>query len=212
MRFVGLLVLLAALFSTAPSRAEQVSNRSALIGRYFIVIWGFEGPDNDVVHSHTFASFYRGDELAKGILRPTTISWLPATGVVEPFGSEPGHNFTLSQTLKMACRLGRTVKSWGPYEIEPALYERALRRVGLLNSGRIRYAMIDTDLGTMNCIDAAGDLTPIPFDSGIAWGFVASDAVVQHLAPYFKKSRPVNLSLKRLLTRDACHPPGPTSH
>jgi hypothetical protein len=63
-----------------------------------------------------------------------------------------------------------------------------------LGPARLLNSMIDTDPGTMNCIDAAGDLTSIPFDSGIAWGFVASDAVVQHLAPYFKQSRSVNLA------------------
>lgn len=117
---------------------------------------------------------------------------------------EPGRNFTLPQTLKMACRSGRTVKSWGPYEIEPALYRRALGRIRLLNSGRVQYSMIDMAPGTMNCIDAAGDLTPVPFDSEIRWGFVASDAVVRHLASYFKQSRLIDPLLKRMLTDDAC--------
>jgi hypothetical protein len=202
-RFSGLFVVLVALLIAAPSGAEQVSSRSTLTGRYFMVVWGLQGPNNDVVDSHTFVSFYRGDDLDKGIVKPATISWLPATGVVQLFGSEKGHNFTLAQTLQMACRSGRQLKSWGPYEIKPALFQRALRRIRRLQSGRIQYSMIDSDAGTMNCIDAAGDLTPIPFDSGIAWGFVASDAVVQHLAPYFKQSRSVNL----LLTRNVCQPP-----
>ncbi|HVX36794.1 MAG TPA: hypothetical protein VHC71_11310 [Hyphomicrobium sp.] len=212
MRFVGLLILLAGLSSTVPSSAEQVSSRSTLTGRYFLVVWGLQGPDNDVVDSHTFVSFYRGDELDKGIVKPATISWLPATGVVQLFGSEKGRNFTLAQTLRMACQSGRQLKSWGPYEIEPALFQRALRRIRHLQSGHIQYSMIDTDPGTMNCIDAAGDLTPIPFDSGIAWGFVASDAVVQHLSPYFKQSRTTDLPLKRLLTRNACQPSTAASH
>lgn len=212
MRFVGLLVLLAVLSSTVPSGAEQVSSRSALTGRYFLVVWGLQGPDNDVVDSHTFVSFYRGDELDKGIVKPATISWLPATGVVQLFGSEKGHNFTLAQTLRMACRPGRLLKSWGPYEIKPALFQRALRRIRRLQSGRIQYSMIDTDPGTINCIDAAGDLTPIPFDSGIAWGFVASDAVVQHLSPYFKQSRTTDLPLKRMLTHNACQLSTAASH
>lgn len=206
-RFVASLIMLVAISSPMPSGAGQVSNHSALTGRYFLVVWGYQGPDNDVVHSHTFASFYRGGELARGILKPATISWLPATEVVEPFGTEAGHNFTLAQTLRMACRSGRQLRSWGPYEIKPALFHRALRRIRLLQSGRIQYAMIDTTPGTLNCIDAAGDLTPIPFDSEISWGFVASDAVVRHLASYFKQSKAIDPTLKRLLTRDACHRP-----
>ena len=198
--------MLTVLLIATPSGAGRAAAVTALTGRYFLVVWGFQGPDNDVVDSHTFVSFYRGDDLAKGIVKPATISWLPATGVVQLFGSEKGHNFTLAQTLRMACRSGRQLKSWGPYEIKPALFQRALKRIRRLQSGRIQYSMIDSDPGTMNCIDAAGDLTSIPFDSGIAWGFVASDAVVQHLSPYFKQSRTTALSLKRLLTRDACQP------
>jgi hypothetical protein len=168
------------------------------------MVWGFQGRDNDVVHSHTFASFYKGDDLSRGMIKPTTISWLPATGVIDPFASDPGHNFTLAQTLEMACRLDREVKSWGPYEIEPTLYQRAVKRVRLLNSGRVQYSMIDTAPRTMNCIDAAGDLTPTPLDTGIAWGFVASNAVVQHLSPYFIHGGRWDRTLKNMMTRNAC--------
>jgi hypothetical protein len=187
--------------------ARPVGHPSVLSGRYFLVVWGYQGPDNDVVQSHTFASFYKGDDLSKGTIKPATISWLPAAGVVHFFGSEKGRNFTLAQTLKMACRSGREVKSWGPYEIEPALYRRALKRIRLLNSGHVLYSMIDTAPGTMNCIDAAGDLTPTPLDTGIAWGFVASDAVVQHLSPYFEKGGANLKTLADILTRKACSGP-----
>jgi len=203
-KLVSVLIVLAVLPVGVPSRAEQVISRSAFIGRYFLVVWDYQSPDDDVVQSHTFASFYRGDEIANGIIKPATISWLPATGVVQPFGSENGHNFTLSQTLKMACRLGRTVKSWGPYEIEPALYRRALKRVRLLNLGRIQYSMLETTAGSMNCIDAAGNITPAPLDSGLAWGFLASEAIVQHLSPYFIPDKMTEQALKRTLTRNAC--------
>jgi hypothetical protein len=196
--------MLTVLLIATPSVAGRVSGQSALTGRYYLVVWGLQGPDNDVVDSHTFVSFYRGDDLDKGIVKPATISWLPATGVVQVFGSEKGHNFTVAQTLKMACRSGRQVKSWGPYEIEPALYRRALKRIRLLNSGRVQYSMIDASPGTMNCIDAAGDLIPQPIDTGIAWGFVASDAVVRHLSPYFKRGGSPVEALADVLIPKAC--------
>lgn len=186
------------------SSARPANSRIDLKDHYFLMVWGLQGADNDVVDSHTFVSFYRGDDLAKGNVKPATISWLPATGVVQLFGSEKGHNFTLTQTLGMACRSGRQLRSWGPYEIKSALYHRAMRRIRLLNSGRIQYAMIDTDPGTMNCIDAAGDLTPVPLDTGIAWGFVASDAVVQHLAPYFELGGATVDALADMLTPKVC--------
>ena len=118
--------------------------------------------------AHTFASFYRGDDLAKGNFNPATISWLPSTGVVQLFGAEKGRNFSLAQTLGMACRAGSEVKSWGPYEIRPELYRRALRRIRLLISGRIAYSMMDILPSTMNCIDAAGDISRTPLDTGMS--------------------------------------------
>lgn len=210
MKGIELLVIFSVAFCVLPASALRAGGNFSLRDHYFLVAWGYQGSDNDVVQSHTFVSFYKGDDLAKGVVNPSTISWLPASGVVEPLGSEPGHNFTLAQTLQMACRKGRQVKSWGPYEIEPALYQRALKRVRLLKSGRIRYSMIDTTPGAMNCIDAAGDITPAPFDSGIAWGFVASERVVHHLAPYFVQSETRTQSVKRILARQSCSRPALT--
>ena len=53
-------------------------------------------------------------------------------------------------------------------------HRRALKRIRLLNSGRIAYSMIDILPGTMNCIDAAGDITRTPLDTGMLWGFSAA--------------------------------------
>lgn len=176
-----------ALAAVANERPE-VNLNTALQDRYFMVVWGYQGQDNDVVQSHTFASFYSGDDLTNGNFNPATISWLPSTGVVRLFGVEKGHNFSLAQTLDIACKTGREVKSWGPYEIKPELYRMALRRIRLLNSGRIAYSMIDVLPGTMNCIKAAGDITRTPLAAGISWGFAASSEVVRHLSPYFENN------------------------
>ena len=48
------------------------------------MVWGFQGRDNDVVHSHTFASFYKGDDLSKGIIKPATISLMVPPGRTMP--------------------------------------------------------------------------------------------------------------------------------
>lgn len=66
--------------------------------RHFMVVWAYQSPDNDVVKSHTFASFYTAAELANRKIDPPAISWLPATGMVHPFSTERGRNFSLSQT------------------------------------------------------------------------------------------------------------------
>jgi len=162
----------------------RAAETASLDGRYFMVVWAYQGPDDDLVHAHTFISFYRGNDLAKGVVSPLTISWLPATKKVQPFGSERGHNFSLAETLQMACHAGRRVQSWGPYEITAELFERAKTRLALLQSGRVSYSMINSLPRSMNCITAAGDITSMPLDTGILWGVAASAKVVKHLSPY----------------------------
>lgn len=183
---IGLLVsLFFGLCQPVSASPNNAAATPAPKGHYFLIVWTYQGPDDDVVHAHTFTSFYRGDDLAAGAIRPTTISWLPASGIVHLLGTERGHNFSLDQTLKMACVAGRKVKAWGPYEIKPELYRSAMRRVETLASGRIRYSMISSPPTSMNCITAAGDLTPAPLHTGILWGVAAGAEVVRHLSPYF---------------------------
>ena len=72
--------------------------------------------------------------------------------------------------------------------------------------------MIDTQAGTLNCIDAAGDLTPVPLDTGIAWGFLASDEVVRHLSPYFERGKATVGALAKLRVSKACSKPRSDRH
>ncbi len=176
----------AAVLFAANSTAQAFARVVDLHARHFMVVWSYQSPDDDVVKAHTFASFYAGADLANRKNDPPTISWLPSTGAVHPFSTEKGRNFSLSQTLTMAKRAGAQVKLWGPYEIRPELYHRALSRIHLLNSGRIAYSMLGTGPSAMNCIEAAGDLTREPLETGMSWGFEATSEVVRHLSPYFK--------------------------
>jgi hypothetical protein len=182
----------------------QAGNAEHLHGRYFIVIWGYESLGNPPAGSHTFATFYSGDDLAQGQVRPATISWLPTTGRVHLFGVEQGHNFSLAQTLAIACKSGKRVASWGPYEINVTLYRRALARIRLLNSGRVAYNGLGLHPGAMNCIQAAGDITDTPFRPGVAWGFAASKAIVPHLSPFFKNGARINIAVARMTISNKC--------
>jgi hypothetical protein len=193
------------LFGIAVSAtAQNLSDQAALDGRYFLVVWSFQGPDDDLVHAHTFVSFYEGKDLASGVVHPMTISWLPATGIVKPFGAEKGHNYSLDDTLSMACHAGRRVKSWGPYEIKPELFVSATRRLQLLKSGQVQYSMINNLPHSMNCITAAGDITEKRLDTGILWGVAASSAVVKHLSPYFVGDGQAPKDLIRIAKVRAC--------
>jgi hypothetical protein len=153
-------------------------------GHYFMVVWAYEGPGNMPKDSHTFASFYDGDDLADNSLKVPTISWLPESGVVHPLRIERGRNFSLAQTLAIACRSGKQLRYWGPYEITPDLYHRALARIRLLQSGRVAFSALYFRPGTMNCVEAAGDITDTPFRPGLSWGFKATESVVRHLSPF----------------------------
>lgn len=153
-------------------------------GRYYVVVFGYQGPGNRPIDSHTFASFYDGDSLENGTAaEPPTISWLPATGVVRPVRREPGHNFTLSQTVGLARMNSVQVRAFGPYEISRELYLRALTQIRYLESGAVLYKMINGPFsgGAINCIHAVSDIVG-PLDTGTQRGFAASASVVGHLS------------------------------
>ena len=182
----------------------DASEREMLRGRYFMMVWGYQGAGNAPKDSHTFATFYEGDDLLDGKATPATISWLPATGIVRPFGVERGRNFSLAQTLTMACQTAKRVASWGPYEITFGLYRRALDRIRLLESGRIAYSEFGFRPRMMNCIKAAGDIVETPFHPGLSWGFTASEAMVRHLSPFFKDGGRINETVAAIPIWNKC--------
>lgn len=202
MKSLALSLLAAVIIGLAPLPARADYPR--LQDRYFLVVWSYEGVGNLPRDSHTFASFYDGDDLAVGRVAPATISWLSATGVVHLFGVQRGHNFTLSQTLARACRAGKRLEALGPYEITPGLYRRALGRIRLLNSGNVAYSGSALHSGTINCIQAAGDITDSSFHPGPVWGSAASRAVVRHLSPFFKRGGRINETVARMVLRHEC--------
>jgi hypothetical protein len=182
------------------------AHSSSLQNRYFLVVWGYQGAGNPPRESHTFLTIYRGDDLAEGQVAPATISWFPADGGVNLVGVERGRNFSLRQTLAIACQGRKQVATWGPYEIPPALYQRVLARINLLESGRINYSALSLRRGSMNCIEAAGDITNKPFHPLMSWGHQASEAIVRHLSPFFKDGERVNRTVARMVLWNACQP------
>jgi hypothetical protein len=182
------------------------SSLPSLQNRYFLVVWGYQGAGNPPRESHTFLTVYRGDDLAKGRVAPATISWFPATGVVHLVGVERGRNLSLPQTLAIACQGRKHVASWGPYEIPPALYQRVLARIKLLESGRIDFSALSLRPGSMNCIEAAGDITNMPFHPLMSWGHRASKAIVRRLSPFFKEGGRINRTVARMVRRNGCPP------
>jgi hypothetical protein len=180
------------------------SDSPSLQHRYFLVVWGYQGAGNLPRNSHTFLTVYRGDDLAEGRVIPATISWFPADRGVHVVGVERGHNFSLPQTLAIACHGRKHVTTWGPYEIPSALYRRALARIKLLESGRIAYSALSLRPRSMNCIEAAGDITNERFHPFMSWGHRASSAIVRHLSPFFKDAGRINRTVARMVLWDGC--------
>jgi hypothetical protein len=180
------------------------SGLPSLQNRYFLVVWGYQGAGNLPRDSHTFLSVYRGDDLARGRVAPATISWFPADRGLRLVGVERGHNFSLPETLAMACQARKQVASWGPYEIPPALYQRVLVRIKLLESRRTVFSALSLRPGSMNCIEAAGDITNKPFHPLMSWGHRASRAVVRHLSPFFKDGGRINRTVAHMVSWNGC--------
>jgi len=197
-------VVVMGLLAATLARGQDDSDREALRGRYFMVVWGYQGPRNAPRESHTFAAFYNGDELAEGNVSPATISWLPVTGVVRLFQVAPGRNLSLAQTLTRACQQGKRIAAWGPYEVTGGLYRRALARIALLESGEIAYQGLGRRPGAMNCIQAVGDITGTAFHPGTSWGFTASEVVVRHLHPFLIAGKQMSKSLANSLMTYKC--------
>jgi hypothetical protein len=151
----------------------------SLHGRYFVVLWGYQGADNAAEDAHTFATFYRGS--GNGLSGPATISWLPASRLVRNTGPERGRNFSLDETLALARRRKATVRAFGPYEIKADVYRRALARIRELNSGKLSYTMINGPADAVNCIAAVSEVGG-PLGTGWAWGYAASMQVARHLS------------------------------
>jgi ABC-type phosphate/phosphonate transport system substrate-binding protein len=152
---------------------------------YYLCVFAYDSLPRQSQYSHTFATFIKS---SAGSVEAHTISWLPTSKhiIVARTQSEPGMNLDLDQTLKFARDISARVYEWGPYRIRPELYERGLRQIERLNSGRIQYKVLDGAWrpdAASNCIHAVSD---VDADDGYltvdgAYGVAASARVVEHL-------------------------------
>ncbi len=128
-----------------------------------------------------------------------TISWLPADFTRHPHlcvfrgnGSsinpenntcplEPGRNFSLEETIKLATHDNLTVAMWGPYEIAKPGFDLAVKRKRLLDEGKIKYRADDRltrkKIVAINCFHAMAGLEELYPNGGLfgsgfkMWGF-----------------------------------------
>ena len=118
-----------------------------------------------------------------------TISWVPHDFVKNPhlcvfegFGAriDPklntcpismGQDLTLPQSLKLAGEQKVAVGMWGPYEMTQAAFDLAVKRLRLLDSGKIKYRADDRltrkDRIAINCFHAMAGLTVLYPNGGL---------------------------------------------
>lgn len=178
-----LLLALALGFSSGSARADE---------RYFLLMFGSQRLPRTPDNAHTFATFVKRCEGPNGVqLEVRTISWLPASEKIRTYAlrAEAGRNFELDETIRFVQNDRQRVSLWGPYEIRPALFEKAGKQIEQLQSGRIRYKANDSlyrsDNAT-NCIHAVGVLATGDRRhlASPGWGDTASDVVLESLMPW----------------------------
>lgn len=133
--------------------------------RYFLALFSYQ---NEGIarpkHAHTFATVMKATPGAA--VEAHTISWLPTTGNIRVYAvrSEPGRNYTLDETARLARADGARVALWGPFEIRDRLYTRVVERKADLDSGRFRYRAVDNlirETDVVDCIHALTDVDPL---------------------------------------------------
>lgn len=177
---------------------------------YYVTFFAYQQGINLTVNkenSHTFAQFVHVQpDGAGGVTLPRddafTISWMPASGVVRPFGpAEVGEDTDLDFELRRGAGVRNArAFAWGPYRIAQSTFARATSQRDLLSSGRVLYKASGRDpisrstdyLNTagslkpafLNCLAAVGDIGP---DGGTVVGASSGRAgtqeVVDHFAP-----------------------------
>lgn len=157
--------------------------------RTFVSLFAFQTRPKAMHTSHTFATFSRrsGDTI-----RHRTISWMPATLLLEPLRlwAQPGRNLTLEETLRLAERFQARSYGWGPFECTRELYQVAMLKADRLESGEISFVVIDQAIPhwttASNCIHAVSDVFPDQpmLFTGISHGDSATLQVLDHFSPH----------------------------
>lgn len=166
--------------------------------RYYFVLFAGQSVPFIPRTAHTWATFVKATPLADGttLVEPITISWLPSNGDVKPQEPRavPGKNHTLDETFAVMAKHRSQVSYWGPFEIDAVRYERAVEQVRLLESGQVRYRVLDTfrhKKDVAHCVHAVTYADPVlerklqpvlrvgePGTSRLAAKYVASGAFI----------------------------------
>lgn len=157
--------------------------------KYYTVIFGVQDGPNRFREAHSFATFVQARREPVRILDQATISWLPASGVVNLRNrAERGTNHTLKSSLELVTP-AHTIAQWGPFEITQDLFQRAKRQAQFLERGGTLYKAVDLSTRSVgvavNCEHAISDIVRNPGQpfvrTGTARGHWGSFLVAGHL-------------------------------
>ena len=158
--------LLTAVALSAP--AEPPAEAAAGTPRYYFILYGGQSIPFRPRTAHTWATYAKATPMVNGqmAVESFTISWLPADGPVRPLAlrSEVGKNYSLEETFAIAERNRDRVSMWGPYEIDAGRYELAAAQSALLESGAVRYRVLDTlgrNKSVAHCVHAVTYADPV---------------------------------------------------
>ena len=94
---------------------------------------------------------------------------------------EPGRNFSLEETIRLATHDNLAVAMWGPYEIAKPGFDLGVKRKRLLDGGTIKYRADDRlyrkKIVAINCFHAMAGLNELYPNGGLfgtgfnMWGF-----------------------------------------
>jgi hypothetical protein len=181
------LLLVLALFAPAAQAGEAC----------YLLMFGSQRVPGNPKYSHTFATFVRATwtdrppPVGPCQMESFTISWLPQSLDVRVFAPLPecGVNLTLDDTLRHVIGCEERVSMWGPYRIDPKLYDLAREQRGRLESGAVQYKAVDAGYDAArvsNCIHAVANAVAGPRVrvASPGWGETASYAVLRRFMPY----------------------------
>jgi hypothetical protein len=135
--------------------------------RHYMLIFGAQTHPKIPRYTHTFCTIVRLVDPLPGCsafrMEAYTISWLPQTMIIRPYRlrAEPGHNFTLEETLRWCAQNRMDVSEWGPFAITEDFYWKVFREYARFENGEFLYRAIDPprrgDIAA-DCIHAVTDI------------------------------------------------------
>ena len=172
--------------------------------RYYFTLFAGQSSPYRPRTAHTWAVYAKATPTTGGSLaiESLTISWLPATGPVQPLNHRPvpGRNYSLDETFAVMRSHNAKVSHWGPYEIDMGRYQLAQQQVRHLESGVAQYRAVDSfnlNPEILNCVHAVTHAAP---------------AVRNRIQPVIRFGEPGTSRLAKLYVRGGAFAGYPETH